>query len=902
MPEKIIENVIRMLNEEKWTRATLNDYAVGSFQELDGVIETVITKGVQDDVQDDVQTICEEHLEHTKNSIVALYISGVVSLSKQQVDDTRLLNLIGIFVDNHKWVAVEYLCRRILDFGENKEALRSLAETLEHLNRPDAMYEVWERLIKVDYAETDIVRRLAEKREENGDTDEAVLYYRKAIHRYVNKNLFSNVRDIWQKLVEHGVDDYEFFFLIEKKVAKSMSTERAVSLLEELYPAIKEREEWVTAIEVLKRILNYDGRNNWARQEIVDCYRARYADHSQLEEYIRLSNLNQNWRNVLEAIADFEKHISFDSDSFVFHKTWGVGIIKGIKSDEITIDFAKKRSHTMSLKMAVGALQSLSRDHIWVLKSIHSREKLKGKTKQDIPWALKTIIRSFDNVADMKKIKAELVPTILTPGEWSSWSPEARKILKTDPIFGNVPDKLDQFVVRDKPMSFEEKTFNQFKAEKNFFGKIQAVRDFLDHSDPDSEFFAEMFDYFTAFLKSGNVTVQVVASYLFVTRLAATYPFLNPNLDWGFKELWGDMDEPVVLFSKIEDPELRKGFLSEVRSEVEDWADIYLNFFPIQLSRTMLDELLSLGRKDAVLTKLEEIVEHYREYREGLIWVARHAVESNWLIELGLKIEKILINMIRLLDLTFNEIESRREVSYNRKLNRQVQNYLFKEGRLEWFLVKGDEDSAVRVFTILEDIGEIDPVVKRDLKATVQETFPGIRFYGEKRSAEPVAGAPSRYFFTTQASLAAKRKELKNIVEVEIPKNSKEIGAAIELGDLSENAEYKAGKEKQEALQIQIGKIKDELERARLFSEGDRNPGKIGFGAVIVLDDLVEKKEETYTILGPWESNPSEKTISYLSPFGRAFMGRSEGDSLEFEVNDRVYKFRVKGVQAADLS
>ncbi len=898
MPEKIIENISGMLNEEKWTRATLNDYAIGNFQELDGVIESVIANGEQDEVQ----LICDEHLEHTKNSIVALYISGVISLSKQQVDDTHLLNLIGIFADNHKWSAVDYLCRRILDFGENKEALRTLAETLEHLNQPEKMHEIWERLIKVDYSETDMVRRLAEKLEESDDIEGAILYYRKAIHRYVNKNQFSQVRDIWQKLVGHGVDDYEFFFLIEKKVAKSMSVERAISLLEELYPAIKEREEWSTAIEVLKRVLNYDGRNNWARQEIIECYKALYSEHSQIDEYIRLSNLNQNWRNVLEAIADFEKHISFDAGSFVFHKTWGVGIIKGIKGDEITIDFAKKRAHSMSLKMAVGALQSLTRDHIWVLKSIHSKDKLKLKVKKDIPWALKTIIRSFDNVADMKKIKAELVPTILTASEWSTWSPEARKTLKTDSVFGNVPDKLDKFVVRDKPMSFEEKTFNQFKAEKNIFGKIQAVRDFLDHSDPASEFFAEMFDYFTAFLKSGNVSVQVVASYLFVTHLSETYPFLNPGLDWGFKELWEDIEDAMELFTQLDDSELRKDFLFAVHQNVEQWDDIYLTLFPIQLSRSMLDELLSAGFKNEVLAKLEQIIDHFREYREGLIWVARHSVDSSWLVDLGVKIEKIMINMIRLLDLTFNDIESKREVSYNRKLNRQVQNFLFKEKQLETFLLNGDEVSAVRVFTLLEDISQLDLVLKRDLKAEVEETFPGIHFYGEKKSAEPIAASSSRYFFTIPASLTSKQKELKNIVEVEIPKNSKEIGAAIELGDLSENAEYKAGKERQENLQIQVGKIKEDLERVRLFSEDDREPGKVGFGTIITLDDLVDEKEEIYTLLGPWESNPSERIISYLSPFGNAFIGQKIGDSLEFEINDRQYKFKIKDVQPAAIN
>ena len=86
------------------------------------------------------------------------------------------------------------------------------------------------------------------------------------------------------------------------------------------------------------------------------------------------------------------------------------------------------------------------------------------KTNQN----LKTIIKSFGNAVDMKRIKSELVPGILTPGEWTTWSNEARKILKTDSDFGNLPDKVDFFVVRDTPITYEEKTFNKFKAENNF--------------------------------------------------------------------------------------------------------------------------------------------------------------------------------------------------------------------------------------------------------------------------------------------------------------------------------------------------------------------------------------------------------------------------------------------------
>jgi len=897
MSKELIKTVSGMLNEEKWTRTSIKDFTVLDFQELNKIVDSVLVKAVQDEVQ----AICETHLEHNKNGVIALYLSGVLSLNKQQVDDTHLLNLINIFTENYKWGIVEYLCLRILDFGENKIALKNLANTLEHLNQPEKMYDVWERIIKVDYAETDMVKRLAENKEKSGEIDEAILYYRKAIHRYVNKNQFNQVQDIWRKLVEHGVDDYEFFFLIEKKVTKSFGSGKAMSLLENLYPAIKDREEWSIAIEVLKKILNYENRNHWARAEIIHCYKAKYSEHSQIDEYIRLSNLNQNWRNAIEAIVDFEKHISFDADNFVFHNTWGVGIIENIKGDTIKIDFTKKRAHSMSLKMAIGALQSLSRNHIWVLKSIHSKEQLGAKIKSDIPWALKTIIRSFGNVADIKRIKSELVPSILSPGEWPTWSTEARKILKTDSVFGNVPDKMNQFVVRDKPMSFEEKIFNQFKAEKNFFSKIQAVRDFLNHGEPASEFFAEMFSYFTAFLKLGSINAQVVACYLFVSKMSKTYPFLDPGLEWGFRELWKDIEAPVELFTQLDDTEIRKDFLISVRREVEDWDKIYLMLFPIQLSGSMLEELISAGFKDAVRERLEQMVERYREYRDGLIWIARHAIENDWSIELGIDIERILVNMIRLLHLTYNNIDNKRDVSYNRKLNRQIHNYLFKEKRLENFLLSGDMDLASRIFTLLEDIEQLDPAMKRDLKGVVQGAFPGIRFYGDRKKAseQPLV---SRYFFALQRSLNRKQRELKNIVEVEIPKNSKEIGAAIELGDLSENAEYKTSKERQENLQIQAGKLKDEMDRVRLFTEDDWEPDKVGFGTIVTLEDLLGKKEEVYTILGPWESDPSERVISYLSPFGSAFVGRPVGSTLEFTINDRDYKFTIKNVQTADLN
>lgn len=896
MSENIINKIENLLNEEKWTRATLGNYTIANFEELDELIKEVM----HTENEAEVKQICDDQLEHTKNSIIALYIAGIIALNRQLVDDSNLLMLIKIFSDNHKVNIVEYLCNRILEFGENKYALRVLSECYDTENQQEEKIKIWERLIRVDYEEAEIVKQLAEISEEKGNIEEAIALYKKAIHRYINKKLYNNIRETWNKFIELNSGDVEFFFVIEKKIAKTMSNEKSIELLEELYPNYINDENWDTAIVIIKRILKYDIRNEWARKQIITCFKNKYADHSQLEEYIRVSNLNDRWRNAAEAIADFEKHISFDAGNFVSHKTWGVGIIKSIKDDTIVIDFVKKRGHSMSLKMAVSSLMSLPKTHIWVLKSVWSKEKLKGRIKKEIPWALKVMIKSFNNSCDMKKIKAEIVPSILTPGEWSTWSTEARKILKTDSAFGNMPDKIDQYVVRDKPISFEEKTSNKFKAESDFFDRLQTINDFLENAEPDSDYFLDMFNYFASFLKSANVNEHVMCSFLFVKKMIKTFPFLNPGINYGFKEVFddiGEFDEVEDLFRKIESTELRKEFLNQIKKNIENWHEYYVRLFPICLSRQILEDLDNNGYSEEINKLISDIIIHYREYREAFIWVAKNAKEDNWFSKLDISYEKILINMIHLLDITYRDVSTKKSAAANRKINRSILTYFFKEKNLEEFILNTTEDSVTRLFSLLQDVKDLDPTIKIDLKQKIVEQYPNIQFYGNQEAE--ITTPVNRGVFCLEASLSVKKKELKNILDVEVPKNSKEIGVAIEMGDLKENAEYKAGKEKQEALNITVGRLKEEIEKAKIFDFTSTDFKRVSFGTIVELLNIESKKQETFTILGPWESDPTNNVISYLSPFGNELLGGVAGSKLKFEINERDFEYEIVSIKSA---
>lgn len=895
MSEALLKNVQDMLNEEKWTRATLSNYSTNQFKDLDDILN----EAKEARTYDELKKVCDEHLGHTKNSIIALYLSGMIALSRQLIDDSALVNLITIFVDNHKWNIVKYLCMGILDYGESKYALRTLAECYKSDNDEAALFGIWERLVKVDYEEADLAKSLAEHYEKLQEREPAVDYYKKALHRYVNKKLFTNVREIWTKLLDFCPEDIDFFLHVQKKIAKNISEDKAAVLLQELYQAYRKRKDVDTALGILKIILEYDDRDSLARKEIVECFREKYAGHSQLEEYIRLSNLSQSWRNIHEAMGDFEKHIAFDAGNFVFHRTWGVGRIAKVVGDEITIDFPKKPGHSMSLKMAVNALQTLSKNHIWVLKATKKREKLHDKVKEDPTWTLKTIIRSFDNACDIKRIKAELVPGVLSAGEWTTWSVKAREVLKSDPSFGVHPDNIDIFVVRDRPISLEEKLFNEFKAEKSFFDRIQTVRAFvaIKDAEPDSEYFGEMFNYFLGYLKSyAQVNEQVIASYLLLKDLVGRFPYLAAAFQFNFSELFDEIEEITTLYAALKDIKLKEDFLHHIKLFVPGWADIYIKLFPVALSTSIINRLKDEGYESKLVDMIYLCFDKYKEYKEAAVWLFKNLQNEAWFEQAGLGMEKRLITLIHVLSETHRAIENHRDTTENRKINKQVHTILFKEGILDSFIDQADTDTIKRIYTLVDDVKELDPALKMKLRNRILDKHPLFKFFGTEEKAVITRG-----LIVTTAKYQEKQKQLQHIMEVEIPANSKEIGFAISLGDLRENAEYKAAKEKQELLNTTVGRLKDEIERAQLFDPSSVNSNRISFGTTVVLLNEESGDEEQYTILGPWESDPDNDIISYLSPFGSYILNKKTGERFEFSINDEKIPYTVKSISVATL-
>ena len=209
----LIKSVQDMLKEETWTRATINNYTENNLKELANIVE----KARNENCIKEIYAICEEQLSHSKDSIIALYICGILDLQKGSLDNSHLVTLVDIFQKNKKENVVTYLCESILaDDPNNKFALRTLADGyLAEGN--EKVWDLYSTIVKIDFEEADLAKVLAEHFEAEDDTENAISYYKKAILRYINNNNYNAVKEIWSKLVQYIPLEFDFFQLLRRK-------------------------------------------------------------------------------------------------------------------------------------------------------------------------------------------------------------------------------------------------------------------------------------------------------------------------------------------------------------------------------------------------------------------------------------------------------------------------------------------------------------------------------------------------------------------------------------------------------------------------------------------------------------------------------------------------------------
>jgi transcription elongation factor GreA-like protein len=286
--EKVLAKLESLFKEEQWGRIEPKDIGISKFKILDDLFNSIVS----DNLIAEGETACKQHLADHGDSITAIYLLGLLGYHTDRIDESlQLRKLIDVFTNHQKWAVVEIIAEKILEYGENSVALRALAISLERLGRAREAIPVLEDLLKINRFDTDVAKKLAYALVEK-DPEKSVYYLKLAIEGFIKNRDFDEVPTLWNKLVALSSDDMTFFERIERMLVDAKQQELAASLLKTLLGRYRDGEHQDKSIDILKKILLYRPEDLQARRDLVKLYKDKYGSHSEFEQFMKLSKLN----------------------------------------------------------------------------------------------------------------------------------------------------------------------------------------------------------------------------------------------------------------------------------------------------------------------------------------------------------------------------------------------------------------------------------------------------------------------------------------------------------------------------------------------------------------------------------------------------------------------------------
>lgn len=151
----------------------------------------------------------------------------------------------------------------------------------------------------------------------------------------------------------------------------------------------------------------------------------------------------------------------------------------------------------------------------------------------------------------------------------------------------------------------------------------------------------------------------------------------------------------------------------------------------------------------------------------------------------------------------------------------------------------------------------------------------------------------------TKAGYDKLKKELDHLMKVERPKNIRDIEEARGHGDLSENAEYHAAKERQGHIDAKKRELEHKLAHAQIIDVSRLTNEKVVFGTTVTIADTETGDTKTYTIVGQEEADIKKGKISVQSPVGKALIGHKAGDSVTIKTPGKTVEYEIQEIAIA---
>jgi transcription elongation factor GreA len=893
--QKIMEKLDSLFKEEMWGRIEPKDIGISKFKILDDLFNAVVSEGAIQETLD----ACKKHMEEHPDSITSMYLIGEIGYHLDRMEDAKQLRrLIEIFTGYHKWAVVELIAEKILEYGESSAALRAMALSLERLGRNKDAIPVLESLLKIDRFDADLSKKLAFAIIDE-DPDKSIYYMKLSIEGFIKNKKYEEVTSLWNKLVSVSWGDIAFFERIERFLVEAKQFDMVASLIKILLQKYRDETNTDLCIELLKKVVKYRPDDAHARRDLINLYRIKYKDHSQFEQFMKLSKLANYKTPVKYAIQDFEKNIVFDKGNYAFHNTWKLGKIVDMDSENIVINFTGKPEHKMSVQMALQSLTPIPQDHLYVMQ-YEDPEYVKNLFKDEFMQFFEILIKSYGGKILLDDIKRELIPSLVSDKGWSKWWSKARTKIKRDPHYGFSEKKKDLIFTRDKPVTFAEELLESFTASESFSKRLEFAMEFVNNIEKDEGLSVVPYfiDYFTEEMKGDSTTRQVL-SYMIMKDMTKYVDPSKLKLDALRQKVIDFIKESQdlpMLSMKISSYDYKKDLVNLIEESREDWPHILSELLfetPVRIHKYVFNNLIRAHSYKIINGFIDRVITGMKQYPEIFIWVARNIFSKQWDYDwLDYSMERLAVMYFRLM----NELK-KIELEGNRLKNMALDVLLDNNSTVLRNIVEQFEPAFLgKLFDLFCNVSYIEDPQKEAFLAIIRAKHEG--FQPLNLQPDEAWDLDVEKLIVSREGYEKMKAELDRLVSVELVNNSKELTKVADVSaDIRENVEYNALMEKQATLELSISRLDSEMKKAQVLNQDDVSTDSVNIGTTVILMDVDTNEERDYTILGPWDADFERRVLSYRSPIAKSLLGSKQGDVINLDIEEGRKKYKIKEVQ-----
>jgi transcription elongation factor GreA len=683
-------------------------------------------------------------------------------------------------------------------------------------------------------------------------------------------------------------------------LVEAKQQELAASLLKSLLNKYRDEENPDQSIEIIKKILEYTPFDNSARRELVKLYEKKYAEHSQYQQFLKLSKLNNFKYPVKHAIQDFEKNIVFDKDNFVFHRSWGVGKITGLDSEGIIIDFRSKENHKMSIQMALQSLAPINNDHLYAIE-YEDPDILKNYFNDDFNKFFEVLLKSYNGHVTLFDIKKELIPKFVEEKNWSKWWSRARTVIKKNPNFGISESKKNEIYLRDKPMTFAEELLNNFINSDSFSKKLDIAIEFtnnIEHEEgsPVIQFFI---DYFSGQGKNESHTKQILSYFIlggfskFVDAKKLKLSLIREKIVEFIKE----SNELPLISIKIDSYDYKKDFVNLIEETREDWPQVVAEFLietPVRVHKYIINNLIRANAYNIINKFIDRSTTGAKENPEIFLWVSKNLLTEVWDYDwLDYSRETLVLTLFRLL----NELK-KIEIKGNRLKNMAVEILFNNEDEvLKDIIESSNETFLSKIYDIFSNVSYIEESNVNKFSSLITKKYAEFKVTVSTAKDENWEREVEK-LIVSREGYDKMNAELNRMVSVDMITLSKELSKVADVsGDARENVDYNALMEKQTILKMTISKLQDELKKAVILDLNNVSIENVNIGTSVKFENPDSGEKGNYIILGPWDADYEKKILSYRSPMAMALLGKKAGDEVNMKIGDETRRFKINSIE-----